>query len=198
MVINMNDIEQEVNTYFDRVKDTLERLDRESMAEFVKLLLATYNDGGTIFIFGNGGSGANASHFCGDFVKGVSYGLEKRFKVICLNDNYPALLAIANDISYDDVFVEQLKNFVEKDDLVIGISGSGNSENIVRALEYANTIGAKTVALCGFSGGKIKELAALSVHADIDDMEVSEDVHLIIAHCVKRIISKKLSGKGSS
>ncbi|MBT7703780.1 SIS domain-containing protein [Candidatus Peregrinibacteria bacterium] len=125
-------------------------------------------------------------------MKGASYGLEKRFKAVCLNDNLSALMAVANDISYEEIFVEQLKNFVKEGDVVIGISGSGNSMNVVKALEYGLSVGAQTVAICGFNGGKIKEIADLVVHVAIDDMEVSEDLHLVILHCVKRVIMQAL------
>ncbi len=183
---------QYIDDYFYKVSTTLDQLDRESLEDFVDLILETYQKDGTIFFFGNGGSGANASHFCGDMVKGLSYGSLKRFRALCLNDNIPALMAVANDISYDDIFLEQLKNFVQPGDLVVGLSGSGNSPNVVKAYTYAQSHGAKTVALCGFNGGKIKEIADLAVHANIMDMEVSEDIHLVIAHCVKRIIMQRL------
>lgn len=182
-----------IHDYFASINDTLGTLDKTSVSNVVKLMLETYNKGGVIYAFGNGGSAATASHFCGDLVKGVSYGLDKRFKAICLNDNIPALMAIANDISYDDIFLEQLKNFLSENDLIVGISGSGNSINVVKALEYAKDKGVKTVAICGFKGGKIKEIADLTIHAEVDDMEISEDIHnLIIVHCVKRALTKEL------
>ncbi len=183
----------DIKQYLRAVNETLSKVNVDTIDAFVGLLLDAYHHERNIYIFGNGGSSATASHFCGDMVKGLSYGMEKRFRAICLNDNLPALMAIANDSSYDDIFVEQLKNFLRKDDLVIGISGSGNSTNVVKALEYANKTGARIVAICGFKGGKIKDLAHLSIHAEINDMEVSEDIHhLILAHCVKRIISQEL------
>lgn len=185
-------IDQEIDVFFAKVVQTLEKIDRTSLQQFVGLLIEAYRRDNTIFIFGNGGSANTASHFCGDFLKGVSANMEKKFKIICLNDNISALMAIANDISYEDIFSEQLKNFLRKDDLVIGISCSGNSGNVVKALEYANTLGAVTVALCGFNGGKIKQIANFVVHAEIDDMEVSEDIHLIIAHFAKQTIIKML------
>ncbi len=185
--------EMEIHNYLSTVNNALGSLDRGIISKFVDVLLEAYGREKTIYIFGNGGSAATASHFCGDLVKGVSYGLEKRFKAVCLNDNTPAIMAIANDISYDDIFVEQLKNFLNKDDVVIGISGSGNSKNIVKALEYAQSAGAKTIAICGYKGGKIKEIADLSIHAEINDMEISEDVHnLVITHCVKRLLTTEL------
>jgi D-sedoheptulose 7-phosphate isomerase len=181
-----------IDGYLSDLTRTIDRLDRASLERFADLIINTRDQDGTIFVFGNGGSGANASHFCGDFVKGLSYGDLKRFRAICLNDNLPALMAIANDISYDDIFAEQLRNFVKPGDLVIGLSGSGNSENVVRAFSLASEMGATTVALCGFTGGKIKEIADHSVHADIMDMEISEDIHIIIAHVTKRVIMERL------
>jgi len=186
---------RQIDDYFSSVTNTLEKLDREKISEFVNVILETSAKGGTIFIFGNGGSGATASHMCGDFVKGVSCGSRKKLKAICLNDNVPALTAIANDISYEEIFVEQIRNFLKKDDLVIGISGSGNSNNVVKCIEYANKIGARTVAFCGFSGGKIKDISSLSIHADINNMEAAEDIHMIVAHCVKSIMVRKFKGE---
>lgn len=188
----MMDINSKIGEYFEHVSNTLNKLDKDSISRFINMLLEAYDRNSTIFIFGNGGSGANASHICGDFVKGVSYGLEKRFKVICLNDNNSAMMAIANDISYEDIFVEQLKNFIQKGDVVIGISGSGNSMNVIKAFEYARDRGVSTVALCGFDGGVIKKIADVSLHAPIDNMEVVEDIHLVMGHCIKNIIIQKL------
>ena len=185
--------EYDIEEYFSAVNSTLKNLNKEDITAFVQLLMDTYHKGNTIYMFGNRGSAATASHFCGDLVKGVSYGMERRFKAVCLNDNIPSMMAIANDASYDDIFVEPLKNFLRSDDLVIGISGSGNSANVVKALEYAKSKNARTVALCGYTGGKIKELADIAIHSPIEDMEVSEDVHnLVIVHCVKRMLSKEL------
>ena len=179
-----------------RVPISINNVNKSNIKTFVEMLIEVYNNDKNIYIFGNGGSAATASHFCGDLVKGVSYGLHKRFRAICLNDNMPALMAIANDISYDHIFIEQLKNFLNSDDIVIGISGSGNSVNVVTALEYAKNKGAKTVAICGYSGGKIKEIADLSIHAEINDMEISEDIHNLIAtHCVKRMLTKELNNQ---
>lgn len=188
----MTDIKQDIKEYFERLNDILNSLDKEDIAKFIESLLETNKKRGTVFIFGNGGSAANATHIAGDMVKGASYGSETKFKFICLNDNQPAMMAIANDISYDDIFVEQLKNFIGENDMAIGLSGSGNSINVVKAIEYAKNVGAKTVAICGYSGGRIKELSDISMHAEIDDMEISEDVQLIIAHCVKQIVMKKM------
>ncbi|MDZ7846824.1 MAG: SIS domain-containing protein [Owenweeksia sp.] len=149
--------------YIDLVKNTLDQLDQTAIAQMAEAFYTTYQAGGQIYTMGNGGSGASASHAAGDFLKGASYGLKKRFRMLCLNDNLPALMAIANDIGYEDIFVEQLKNFIQKKDLVIGISGSGNSENVVRAIQLANDQGVTSIALTGFNGGKIASLATISV-----------------------------------
>lgn len=186
------------DNYINLVKETLDNLDRNSLDQMIEAFMRAYHAGGTIYTFGNGGSGASASHAAGDFLKGASYGLEKRFKMVCLNDNLPSMMAIANDIGYKDIFIEPLKNYMGKDDLVIGISGSGNSENVVRAMQYAKDNNVQTLALCGFKGGKIKELADINVHAQVMDMEVTEDVHMVIFNIVKKEVMKRLMGNNPS
>ncbi|OGJ60228.1 phosphoheptose isomerase [Candidatus Peribacteria bacterium RIFCSPHIGHO2_01_FULL_51_9] len=184
--------EAPLQAYVHKLQETLSTLDMGPVARFVDLLMETYEAQGSIYIFGNGGSGATASHACGDFVKGISYGLKKKFRMLCLNDNLPTLSAVANDISYDDIFVEPLSNFLGKNDLVIGLSGSGNSTNVVKALAYAKERGARTVALCGYTGGKIKNIATLCVHVPVKDMEITEDAHMIVLHAVKQTLMEKL------
>ena len=107
---------------------------------------------------------------------------DKKFKFICLNDNIPSLMAYANDLSFEDIFVEQLKNFYQKGDIVIGISGSGNSMNVLKAIDYANENGGVTVGLTGYSGGKLIEMAQHNVHIPIDDMQIVEDLHMVLDH----------------
>ncbi len=184
--------------YINLVKETLDKLKHEAIADAADAFFDTYQKGGNIYVFGNGGSGATASHVAGDFLKGASYGLDKRFKMICLNDNIASMMAIANDIGYEDIFIEPLKNFIGPDDLVVGISGSGNSENVVRALRYAKTRGTKTLALSGFNGGKIAEIADISVHAPVKDMEVCEDVHMVIFNILKKEMQQRLMGDSPS
>jgi D-sedoheptulose 7-phosphate isomerase len=183
------------NTYFDKVAETLKKLDQSILDNLVKVILDCRDRGNTIYIFGNGGSAATASHVAGDFLKGISYQLEKRFKVICLSDNIPGTSAISNDLTYDEVFIEPLKSYLNKNDVVIGISGSGNSVNVIKALQYAGTSGAITIAMVGFKGGKMKDIADLVVHVPVDDMEVAEDIHLIIFHAIKQNIIRQLKGE---
>ncbi|MCT4624243.1 MAG: SIS domain-containing protein [Schleiferiaceae bacterium] len=184
--------------YIDLVKQALDDLNREEIDNLIEAFYTTYQNGGNIYTFGNGGSGASASHAAGDFLKGASYGLDQRFKMICLNDNLPSMMAIANDIGWDDIFVEPLKNFLSEKDLVIGISGSGNSKNVVKAIDYANAKGATTVALTGFKGGKINEMANVPVHVPVMDMEVTEDIHMVIFNIVKKEMMSRLMGDNPS
>lgn len=184
--------------YIELVKATLDKLDQTRVLALAEAFYETHQAGGNIYTLGNGGSGATASHAAGDFLKGASYGLDKRFRMICLNDNIPALMAIANDIGYEDIFIEQLKNFIKPGDLVIGISGSGNSENVVRAIKYAREKGVRTVAMTGFSGGKIADMADISVHAPVQDMEVTEDVHMVIFNIIKKEMQARLLGDNPS
>ena len=178
-----------VDDYISQLKDTLDRLDRKEVSKFAEVLETARLNGNKVFIFGNGGSGSTATHFACDINKGASLGKEKRHRIIALTDNIPTMLAYANDFSYDDVFVEQLKNFIEPGDVVVGISGSGNSKNVLKAFEYANTLGNITFGLTGFSGGKLKDIATYSVNANYDDMQISEDIHMILVHLMMKVLT---------
>jgi len=141
---------------------------------------------------GNGGSAATASHYAADFNKGLSYGKARRFRFLCLSDNVPTLTAYANDVAYEEVFVEQLRNFLQPGDLVIAISGSGNSRNILKAIEYANGEGAVTVGLTGYDGGALKRIAQHGVHVPIADMQVTEDLHMVLDHLAYAVLGRAL------
>jgi D-sedoheptulose 7-phosphate isomerase len=184
--------------YFERLKNTLDRLNTKPVEKVVDILLKCRDEGGTMYIFGNGGSAANASHIAGDFLKGISYGMEKRFKTHCLNDNIAGTTAITNDLSFDDVFIEQLKTYLSPGDVVIGISGSGNSENVVKAVSWARENGATTVALVGYKGGRLTRTAEIVIHVPVDDMEITEDVHTIIFHTIKQEINRRIKGDNYS
>lgn len=177
-----------IDKYFDRLKSAIDALDRQELDYFIQILLKARDNDKHIYIMGNGGSAATASHFVCDFNKGMSYQQDKKFKMICLNDNVATMLAYSNDVGYEDVFVEQLRNFLKKDDVVIGISGSGNSKNILKAVDYANSVGAVTIGLTGFNGGELKKKASMSVNANIDDMQISEDIHMMICHMIYNIL----------
>ncbi len=185
-------------SYFDKLKATLDKIDINTIEDVVEILLNCRENQGTMYIFGNGGSAANASHIAGDFLKGISYGMEKRFKTHCLNDNIAGTTAITNDLSYDDIFIEQLKTYLMPGDVVIGISGSGNSENVVRAIQWARKKEAKTIALVGYKGGRLKQVAEYSIHTPVDDMEITEDMHTIIFHAIKQEINRRIKGDSYS
>ena len=180
--------------YRQLLTDTLNRLDMAAVDAMVECFADAHARGATIFTMGNGGSGASASHAAGDFLKGASYGLDQRFKMVCLNDNLPSMMAIANDIGWEDIFVEPLKNFIQPGDVVIGISGSGNSKNVLKAVDYAKSKGATVIGITGFKGGQLREAADISIHSDAMDMEVAEDVHMAVFNMVKKVMMARLMG----
>lgn len=186
------DFSIDILTYLNRLQETIKRLDKNEINQFINMLLEARDTDKQIFIMGNGGSASTASHFCCDFNKGSSYGFAKRFKFICLNDNVPGMMAYANDVSYDEIFVEQLKNFFNPGDYVIGISGSGNSKNVLKAIEYANANEGITIGLTGFNGGKLKQICAHSVNMNVDDMQISEDLHMMMDHLSMKVITNHM------
>jgi len=188
-------IQNFARTYLDELASVLEGFNLEQFEKVVASILDAYEKDKKIFVMGNGGSGSTASHFACDINKGCCMDLEKKFKVICLNDNVPTMLALANDVSYDVVFEEQLKNFLTPGDLVIGISGSGNSENVLRAVRYANASGGRTKGLSGFTGGQLAQLADIMFIAEIDDMQKIEDIHIIVVHIIMQTVYGALHEK---
>ncbi len=185
----MVNYKDQIKQYIEMEKQVLDSLDSEEINEVMNVLENARLKGKRIFICGNGGSASTASHLECDFNKGISYDQDVKYDIECLSDNVPMMMAIANDIGYDDIFVVPLRNKLKLGDIVIGISGSGNSENVVRAFEYANKLGADTIALTGYSGGKLKEIAKYNIHVNIDNMQVVEDVHLVLNHMMMFILS---------
>ena len=184
--------------YRKLLQQTLNDIDLDSVGLMTEIFLQARENGSRIYTMGNGGSAANASHAAGDFLKGASFGLEKRFNIICLNDNIPSLMAIAIDVGWDDIFIEPLKNFLKKDDIVIGISGSGNSKNILKAIDFSKKIGAKTIGMTGFDGGELKKVCDLSIHSPAMDMEIAEDIHMAVFNMVKKEVMSVLMPKNAS
>jgi len=174
--------------YLTQLKDLLDIFPHDTFEDIGKTLISAYNNEKHVFIMGNGGSGSTASHFACDLNKGSCFELEKKFKVICLNDNVPTMLAYANDLSYSKVFVEQLKNFLQHGDVVIGISGSGNSENVLQAVSYAKGKGARTIGLTGFDGGKLAQIVDIPLVASVHDMQKVEDIHMIVVHMLMQFL----------
>lgn len=186
--------EKDIHEYIDLEIQTLKKLDVHEINCVLNVLLEVYNQRKNIFIFGNGGSSATASHFENDFNKGVSEHLEKRFRFKCLNDNVSTMMAVANDISFDEVFRYQLIDKLEPGDLVIAISGSGNSKNIIRAVEYVKSCNNKVVGVTGFDGGRLKEMADYSLHVPVNSMQITEDIHMVFDHLMMSVFYRHLCG----
>ena len=188
-VSNMTDYQKGITDYLTRFTETLARIDKSEINNFINVLETARKEGKQIFTMGNGGSASTASHFVCDFNKGLSWGFDApRYKFQCLNDSLPTLTAYANDVSYEDAYVEILKNMFESGDVVIGISGSGSSKNVLNAIEYANANGGITVGLTGYSGGRLKQIAKYGVHIPIDDMQIAEDAHMMLDHLAMSVI----------
>lgn len=186
---DMENYREQIKLYIKMEKQVLDSLNIEEINEVMNVLESARLKRKRIFICGNGGSASTASHLECDFNKGISYSQDIKYDIECLSDNVPMMMAIANDIGYDDIFVIPLRNKLKMGDIVIGISGSGNSENVIRAFEYANMLGADTIALTGYNGGKIKNIAKYNIHVNIDNMQIVEDVHLILNHMMMFILS---------
>lgn len=183
------DYRPHIDNYFVKLKETIDRISKDDLNSLMNLLEKARNNGSTVFIMGNGGSAATASHYVCDFNKGVSLNQEKKYRFICLNDNIPSMMAYGNDMSYEDIFVYPLKTYFRPGDIVIGISGSGNSRNVVKAIEYANENEGISVALTGYDGGRLKQISQYNVHIPVDDMQIAEDLHVVLDHCMMKILS---------
>lgn len=186
---------QDIKDYIGLEIQVLQQLDVEKINAALNLLDETRLKKGRIYICGNGGSSATASHFQNDFNKGVSEYIETPFRFHCLNDNIATLMAIANDIGFEEVFRFQLRGNLAPDDILIAISGSGNSANVINAVEYAKAQGNKVIGLTGFSGGKLKALSDISLHVPVQSMQVTEDIHMIFDHMMMSIFYLHLCGR---
>ena len=170
--------------YRDDLIQAIHAIDTAKVSEIIDLFKDARAQGHAIFVAGNGGSASTASHFACDIVKGASFQRESRFRIMALTDSLPTITAYSNDVGYDCVFTEQLKNFAKPGDIFLAISGSGNSPNVVSAMEYANSAGCKTVALTGRDGGKLGKAAQLNLQVPVPHMGRIEDAHMIICHMI--------------
>ena len=185
--------------YLDHLTRVMRRLDADEIARFVAVLEAARERGARIFFIGNGGSAATASHFANDIAIGTRTGDEKPFRALSLADNAAVMTAIANDDGYDEIFVQQLRALMQPGDVVVAISASGRSPNVVNAIEYANANDAITVALTGFAGGRLKQIARHGVHVPTDEGEFGpvEDTHLILDHLVGAYLVRRVVAAAS-
>src|SRR5215471_16207361 len=180
----------DVQPFLERVGRELLQIDPGEVKNLADAIYHCYEHGQTVFLCGNGGSGSNASHFCEDLGKGTlrreefDNDAKKRLRVLSLTDNTPYILAWGNDEGFDRVFVEQLKNLARPGDLLVAISGSGNSPNVLRAVEWANRHGLRTYGCTGFGGGKLRKMAQSGLHVPLEDMGLVETIHLAAFHWV--------------
>ena len=184
---------ERIQDYISHLQGALTRLNLADVQSSINAVMDAYYAEKQIFVIGNGGSASTASHLACDLGKGTSVAGKPRFRVISLTDNVATMTAWANDVAYEDVFVEQLKNLVNPGDLVIGISASGNSENVLRAMRHAAELGCKTVGWCGFGGGELAALCDISVVVDSHRYGPVEDVHLVLNHVLHAWITEEFS-----
>jgi D-sedoheptulose 7-phosphate isomerase len=186
----------DIRHYFSTVQSLLNEVPFDAVDETVQVLIEANRNGRTVYICGNGGSASTATHFGCDLAKRPIVAGQPRFRVIALTDNNALMTAISNDISYDAVFSEQLIPLVREGDVVIGISGSGNSKNVLNAMQVANDAGATTIGFCGYDGGKLKGMVKVPVHVPSHTMAMVEDVHLMLEHaiCEKLLALNKAAG----
>jgi D-sedoheptulose 7-phosphate isomerase len=178
--------------YLLAVQDVLAHLDHEVVDRMIDVIWRGYEEGRTVFVFGNGGSAALASHFACDIGKGTVAGRAKRLKTIALTDNVALITALANDKTYDEIFSEQLESLAEKGDIALAISGSGNSPNVIRGLQAGRRLGLQTLVLTGFAGGRAKTLADLCLIVPSDSMQHIEDAHLCATHAIFLAIRQRM------
>ncbi len=173
-----------IRRYIADINVALEGLPMDKIAEAIGLLEKARLEGNKVFIFGNGGSAATASHFASDLSKGAIREGKPRIKAFALTDNVPLLTAWANDTSYENIFAEQLENCVDRGDIVIGISGSGNSPNVLKGVKVAKNKGATAVGFIGFDGGRLKSVVDIAIIVPSHNMEQVEDIHLLLEHVI--------------
>ncbi len=183
-------IQQLSREYFNEVKKILDKISLENIEKIANIIHDAYKNERHIFIMGNGGSAANASHFACDLAKGTLHPTDtqriKRFKVTALTDNVASMTAWGNDLSYEHIFSEQLKNLAGEGDVVIGISASGNSPNILKAIKLAREFRAITIGLAGFDGGELAKIVDAAIVVEVRRYDMSEDIHLMLAHIITR------------
>ncbi len=191
-----------IDAYIRRFQEELERVDQGEIQQLADWLFDAWENDRFVYIFGNGGSGTTATHMSEDLgkssLKQDDLGDEnrRRLKVMSLTDNLGWILAVGNDCGYDQIFVQQLMNYGREGDLAIGISGSGNSPNVLNAIDWANRHGLKTFGMTGYTGGKLRNLASAGLHVPLDDMGMVESIHLAIFHWVLNDVFARINGEG--
>jgi D-sedoheptulose 7-phosphate isomerase len=191
-----NDPQAFTKAYFSYLNTVLQNIDTVEIAQFIETILDARERGATVYIIGNGGSAATASHMANDFSIGTN-DYEKPFRVTSLTDNVAVLSAIGNDFGYEEIFVRQLRVHAKKGDVLVGISASGNSVNLINAFDFAKIVGIKTVAITAFDGGKLKSIADEGIHVATEEKEYgpAEDAHMILDHLVSGYLMRYIKIK---
>jgi D-sedoheptulose 7-phosphate isomerase len=180
-----------IQSYLSDLKDTLDDLSQEVIEQVLEILHEARLDNQQVFIFGNGGSASTASHFVCDLGKNTRVKGSPNFRVMGLTDNMALFSALANDEGYENVFAQQLATYVQPGDVVIGISTSGNSPNVVNAIQLANSVGAKTIGFTGFNSGKLGSMVDVNLHVPSHSIEQVEDIHLVMEHLITKALREK-------
>ena len=183
-----------IDSYLDVLKSLLDSLDRSVLENVTELLFATWKEDRRLILCGNGGSGSTSSHLVCDFQKNIYLDGGKPFEVVALTDSPALLLAWANDTSFENVFAGQARTWVRKNDVLIAISGSGNSRNVLEAVKVANDVGATTIGFCGYDGGQLAEMVTIPIVAERRNMQQVEDVHMILGHILFSALRDKITG----
>lgn len=184
---------EQINDYLNAVTGLLADVSRDEIHKVADLLKDAYQNNKQVFIMGNGGSAATASHLACDLQKGITSMCPKRFKVMSVTDNVSLMTAWANDSDYSEIFAQQIATWVEPGDLVLGISGSGNSPNVIKGIEVGNEKGAITAGIAGYEGGKLAKVAQHCIVVHSDNMQHIEDVHMVLAHLLFRRMLEELA-----
>lgn len=190
----MTDYREQICRYIRNEIAVLNLLDVDAINDALVLLADCLEKERNIYIFGNGGSSATASHFQNDFNKGVSEHTEKKFRFNCLNDNVATMMAVANDIGFEEVFRFQLQGKLKSTDVIMAISGSGNSKNVLNAVTYAKEQGCTVIGLTGFDGGRLRALSDISLHVPVKSMQITEDLHMVFDHLMMSVFYKTMCG----
>ena len=183
-----------IDSYLDVLKGLLDSLDRAVLEDVTELLFNTWKEDRRLILCGNGGSGSTSSHLVCDFQKNIYLDGGKPFEVVALTDSPALLLAWGNDTSFENVFAGQARTWVRKGDVLIAISGSGNSKNVLEAVKVANDVGATTIGFCGYDGGKLAAMVTIPIVAERRNMQQVEDVHMILGHILFSALRDKITG----
>lgn len=204
---DLDSLATELSSYLDRSQQAFGQIEAQSVALFTRKVIDAWRDDRQLLVFGNGGSAATATHMAEDLATyAIPFSESKRLRVLSLNESPSIITALGNDIDFDAIFSEQVQQWARAGDLVLTMSGSGNSSNLVSAIERAREIGCVTAAMTGFDGGRLKEMVDISLHVEVDEMQSAQDAHMVMTHmiihgfrvAVRSILAERTTGRSGS